>query len=145
MESLNSPQNTSVNVSSEIDKAIKTAAAKHKVDEKLIRSLIKAESGFDVSAVSKKGAIGLMQLMPETAKSLGVRNPLDISENIDAGTKYFKRLMKNYDNNLDLSLAAYNAGPGNVKKYKGIPPFEETQSYIKKIKENLEYYKNVEI
>jgi len=106
---------------------------KYNVPEKLIYSVIKTESGFNEKAVSPSGATGLMQLMPKTASWLGVKDAFDPKQNIEGGVKYLSMMMDKYDGDLRLSLAAYNAGPGNVDKYGGVPPFKETQNYIKKI------------
>lgn len=103
------------------------------VDWKLIFSIIKYESNFKKDAVSPKGALGLMQLMPETAKTFNLKNPFDAEENIKAGIKHFKELLEIYNNDIKLALAAYNAGKNVIKQYSGIPPFKETQNYIKNI------------
>ena len=118
--------------SAELEKIIERQAEKHKVSPDLIRAVIRAESGGKADAVSKAGAQGLMQLMPGTAKGLGV-NPLNPSQNVDGGTRYLKAMASQFGN-LDDTLAAYNAGPGAVKKYGGTPPFAETQAYVKKIR-----------
>ena len=114
------------------------AANKHKLDPAVIMAIIMAESGFNHLAVSKKGAKGLMQLMPPTAKALGVKNIFNPIDNIHAGAKYFKKNLNKFNGNVKLALAAYNAGSRNVKKYRGIPPFRSTQIYVKKV---LEYYR----
>ena len=118
-----------------MDRIFEEAAEKYGVDVDLLKAIGKAESGFNASAVSSAGAIGVMQLMPATAKSLGVTNPYDARQNIMGGAKYISQLLDKYDGNTRLALAAYNAGSGNVDKYGGIPPFEETQNYVKRVME----------
>ncbi len=106
----------------------------------LIAAIVKTESSFDPNARSSKGAQGLMQLMPATSADLGVKDPLDPKENLTAGISYFKSMLARF-NTLDLALAAYNAGPYNVEKFKGIPPFEETRNFIFKVKSSYQDYK----
>ena len=120
----------------EIISMIEDTSAKYGVDAKLIKALVKQESGFNPTAKSKAGALGLMQLMPSTAKGLGVKDPLDAKQNIEGGVKYVKSLLNRFDGNIILALAAYNAGPNAVKKYDGVPPYKETQNYVKSILKN---------
>jgi soluble lytic murein transglycosylase-like protein len=121
---------------------VEAAAAHYKVDADLIASVIAAESNFDPKAVSRKKARGLMQLMPETAARLGVRNIEDPQENIDAGTRYLRELLQKYNNNLVLALAAYNAGPERIERYGRVPPFAETISYVRRVKRGYENNKS---
>ena len=115
---------------------IKNACDKYGVEEKLVHALVRQESGFNPNAVSKVGAKGLMQLMPATARSLGVIDSLDPEQNIEGGVKYLKQMLDKYNGNTILALAAYNAGPGAVDKYSGVPPYKETQNYVKAILKN---------
>ncbi|HEY1271880.1 MAG TPA: lytic transglycosylase domain-containing protein [Terriglobales bacterium] len=116
-----------------IDKAVNDASDKHLLDADLINSVIHAESNFKTHAVSPKGAQGLMQLMPGTASKLGVSNAFDPAANVDAGTRYLRWLLERYNYDLAKALAAYNAGPGRVEQYRGIPPYYETRTYVARI------------
>ncbi len=117
----------------QVDAAIDAAAARHHVDPNLVRSIIKVESNFNPNAVSRKGAMGLMQLMPSTARELNVTNPFDVEQNVEAGTKHFAGLMNNFNGDVSKSLAAYNAGAGAVTRHGGVPPYAETKDYVKRI------------
>ena len=112
-------------------------AKRHQIEPALIKAIIMAESGFNPNAKSHRGAQGLMQLMPKTAEYLGVKDAFNPTHNIEGGTRYFKRLLERFDRNIELALAAYNAGSRNVRKYGGVPPFKATKIYINKV---LKYY-----
>jgi soluble lytic murein transglycosylase-like protein len=116
-----------------VEMSILRAARRYDLSPQLVRGVIRAESNFQVDAVSRAGAQGLMQLMPATASELGVTDPFDIDQNIDGGTRYLRQMLDRYDGNLRLALAAYNAGPGNVDKYGGDVPFPETRRYIGRV------------
>lgn len=120
----------------DIQRMVSSACEKHKVDPKLVMAVIQQESNFNQNAISKAGAQGLMQLMPATAKSLGVNNAFNPEENINGGVKYLKTLLDRFNGNKILALAAYNAGPNAVEKHNGIPPYKETQNYVRNILKN---------
>lgn len=115
------------------DELIRKISKKHSMDPELVKAVVKAESNFNPNAVSRVGARGLMQLMPDTAKYLGVKNIDDPSDNVDGGVRYLKYLMEKFDSKLPLVLAAYNAGENVVRRYNGIPPYKETKRYVKKV------------
>jgi soluble lytic murein transglycosylase-like protein len=121
------------------DELISQASKRHGVSFPLLKAIIKAESDFDPQAVSKKGAMGLMQIMPQNFKLLGLDDPFDPTQNINAGARYFKQLYDRFGGKLALSLAAYNAGPSVVDHYQTIPPYEETEEYVRRV---LSYYYN---
>src|SRR5574344_176095 len=123
------PKSQILNIVSQVSK-------KYDVDEKLIQAVIKQESGFNSKDRSKAGAMGLMQLMPSTAKHLGVKDPFNPVQNVEGGVKYLKSMLNKYHGNVILALAAYNAGSGAVDKYDGVPPYAETQNYVKNILAN---------
>ncbi|MGD8342484.1 MAG: lytic transglycosylase domain-containing protein [Desulfobacterales bacterium] len=120
------------------DRFISDASVQTGVDSRLIKAMIKAESDFNPRAVSKKGAMGLMQIMPENFKMLDLQNPFDPWQNIRAGARYFQQLYQRFNGKLALSLAAYNAGPTAVDRYKRIPPYKETEEYVQRV---LRYYR----
>lgn len=120
----------------DLDWIIFRAGQKQGVDPRFIHAVIKQESRYDTKAVSHAGAEGLMQMMPDTAKRFGLKDPFDAAQNVEAGTKYLKWLLKRFDGDVSLALAGYNAGEGAVDKYKGVPPYDETQNYVKKIVSN---------
>jgi soluble lytic murein transglycosylase-like protein len=122
----------------DIDSAIEQAAARHNVDPNLVRAVVKVESNFNPNAVSRKGAMGLMQLMPSTARQLNVKNPFDPEQNVDAGVRHLKQLLESYGGDIKLTLAAYNAGAGAVARSSGVPRYAETQNYVRRIT-NLYY------
>jgi len=124
------------------DQHILEVSRRHALDHRLIKALIRAESRFDPLAVSPRGAMGLMQLMPETARDMGVADPFDPRENIEGGARYLKRLLNRFNNDLTLALAAYNAGPQTVTRYGGVPPYEETRAYLKKVMRFYSDYRN---
>jgi soluble lytic murein transglycosylase-like protein len=115
------------------EELIRAAAAKYGVDEDLLFSVIAAESNFDAKAVSRKGAQGLMQLMPATARDLNVNNTFDAAQNIDGGAQYLRAMLERFGNDLRLALAAYNAGPEKVEKHRGVPPIAETRAYLERV------------
>jgi soluble lytic murein transglycosylase len=125
------------------DDIITNASQQHGVSFPLLKAIIKAESGFDPRAVSKKGAKGLMQIMPENFKPLGIKDPFDPSQNIHAGARYFKQMYDRFKGKLSLSLAAYNAGPTAVERYKTVPPYEETEEYVRRVLKFYYNYKNL--
>ncbi len=126
----------SINSKAQILDMVTMISDKYGVDDRLVKALIRQESGFNPNAKSKAGAMGLMQLMPATAKSLGVQNAFNPVQNVDGGVRYLKSLLERYNGNIILALAAYNAGPGAVDKYSGVPPYQETQNYVKNILAN---------
>ncbi len=132
---------SSPELKAQYDGIVQTMARRYKIPATLIHSIIRAESAYDSRAVSHKGALGLMQLMPATAKAYGVRDAFDPAQNIEGGVRYLRDLIKLYDKNTKLVLAAYNAGQEAVKKYGGIPPYRETLNYIKRVQSS--YSKNI--
>jgi len=129
--------------SEKYDNLISDASERYGVSFPLLKAIIKAESDFDPHAVSKKGATGLMQIMPENFKPLGIRDPFDPWQNINAGARYFRQMYDRFKGKLTLSLAAYNAGPTAVDYYKTIPPYEETEEYVRRVMKYYYNYKNL--
>ncbi|MDQ1707901.1 MAG: hypothetical protein QOJ88_1112 [Pyrinomonadaceae bacterium] len=127
------PEDIPLSGDCDLDWIIFRAGEKQGVDPRFIHAVIKQESRYNPKAVSYVGAEGLMQMMPATAKRFGLKDPFDAAANVEAGTKYLKWLLKRFDGDVSLALAGYNAGEGSVDKYKGVPPFNETQNYVKKI------------
>jgi len=121
---------------------ILSAASCHEVDPALIKAVIMVESRYNPHAISKQGAKGLMQLMPRTARSLGVEDSFNPEHNVNGGVKYLKQLLDEFDDNLKFALAAYNAGSSKVRRYRGIPPIKATQYYVNRVFEYYQYYKN---
>jgi hypothetical protein len=124
---------------------IDKASEKHNVDPALVKAVIMAESSYNPRAVSPKGAVGLMQLMPSTAESLGVANSYNPEQNVQGGTKYLKKLIDRFDGDIKLAIAAYNAGPAHVKKHNGVPPFKDTVYYVHKVYHYYDFYKNQDV
>jgi soluble lytic murein transglycosylase-like protein len=127
------PGTAKVEAAIDLGQLVKTASGDYNLDPDLVNSVIRAESGFNVRAVSPKGAQGLMQLMPKTASRLGVGDAFDPQANVEAGTRYLRELLERYDFDLVKALAAYNAGPGRVAQYGGVPPYYETKAYVARI------------
>jgi soluble lytic murein transglycosylase-like protein len=127
--------------SDDVSDIIRRHAARYRLEEALVRAVIKAESNFNPKAVSHKGAIGMMQLIPSTARLMDVHDPLNPEENIRGGSRYLRLMLDEFDGNLELALAAYNAGPNAVKRHGGIPPFAETRTYVERVKKYMDQYR----
>ena len=127
-----------------LNDVVSAASGRYKLDPDLVNSVIRAESGFNTRAVSRKGARGLMQLMPETATTLGVNDGFDPQQNVDGGTRYLRELLERYNFDLIKALAAYNAGPARVEQYGGVPPYQETRAYVRRIVKDFNRRKSVQ-
>lgn len=125
-------------IPADLQNIIRSAASTHGVDPRLVAAIARRESALNAAAVSRRGAIGVMQLMPATAQFLGVANPFDARENVFAATRYLRMLLQTFRGDLDLTLAAYNAGPGAVQRYGGVPPFQETKAYVVAVRNSYE-------
>ena len=134
--------NTTRLFTAEYRSTIEDAAREHGVDPALVRAVIHAESGFNPRARSRKGAMGLMQLMPGTASDMGVRDPWVVQQNIEGGVKYLAMLLAEYKGDITLATAAYNAGPGAVERYRGVPPIAETRTYVQRVRQLLDRYRS---
>jgi soluble lytic murein transglycosylase-like protein len=139
-----SPQASPVRRSQSLDELVRAVGSQNNIDPDLINSVIRAESGFNANAVSPKGAQGLMQLMPQTAIWLGVKDVMDPEANVEAGTRYLRELLSRYHDDLIKALAAYNAGPRRVEQYHGVPPYSETQSFVAQILNDFHRKKRAE-
>jgi len=137
-----SPHDADPSSSTRYDHLIAEASRRYGVNEPLLKAMIKAESNFNPRAVSKKGALGLMQIMPGNLKSLNIRDPFDPKQNIMGGARYFKRMMNRFGGKLPLALAAYNAGPKKVEQYQRIPPIMETENYVRRVLKYYNKYRN---
>lgn len=135
------PPSGNSSIPASIGEIITRNCQKYSLEEGLVHAVIKAESNYNAAAVSNKGALGMMQLMPETARGLKVIDPLDAAENIRGGSCYLRQMLNEFDGNLDFAIAAYNAGPGAVRRHGGIPPYEETRTYVKRVKRYLSNYR----
>lgn len=126
----------------QLEDLIEHYARRFHLESALVKAVIKVESDFDANVISRRGAQGLMQLMPATAREVGVSDPFDPGQSIYGGTYYLRRMLDRFNSNLDHALAAYNAGPNTVTHYGGIPPFDETRDYVLKVKSYFDYYRN---